>query len=35
MNWKARYIDYPTHFNKMEREFMDPIHTVLSHLIKI
>ncbi|MFB0562307.1 MAG: DegT/DnrJ/EryC1/StrS family aminotransferase [Candidatus Lokiarchaeia archaeon] len=30
MDWEVRYIDYPTHFKKMEREFMDAIHTVLS-----
>jgi len=30
MDWKVRYVDYPTHFKKMEREFMDAIHTVLS-----
>lgn len=30
MDWKVRYVDYPTHFRKMEREFMDTIRTVLS-----
>jgi len=30
MNWKVQYIDYPKHFKKMEREFMDAIHTILS-----
>ncbi len=30
MDWKIKYIDYPAHFKKMEREFMDTIHTVLS-----
>jgi len=30
MDWKVRYIDYPTQFKKMEKEIMDTIHTVLS-----
>lgn len=30
MDWKVKYIDYPSHFRKMENEFMDTIHTVLS-----
>lgn len=30
MDWKVKYIDYPAHFRKMEKEFMDTIHTVLS-----
>lgn len=31
MDWKVRYVDYPKHFKKMEREFMDTIRTVLSN----
>jgi len=31
MEWKVKYIDYPTHFKKMEKEVMDTIHTVLSN----
>ena len=30
MDWKVRYIVYPAQFKKMEREFMDTIHMVLS-----
>lgn len=30
MDWKVRFIDYPTQFQKMEREIMDTIRTVLS-----
>ena len=29
MEYKVRYIDYPTHFRKMEREIMETIRTVL------
>lgn len=30
MSWKVKYIDYPSHFHKMEKELMNTIHTVLS-----
>lgn len=30
MEWKVKYVDYPTHFRKMEKEFMDTVHTILS-----
>ena len=29
MDWKVRYINYPLHFKKIEREVMDTIYTVL------
>ena len=31
MDWKVKYIDYPTQFRNMETEIMDTINTVLSN----
>ncbi len=31
MNWKVRFVDYPSQFKKMEKEIMDTIKTTLSN----
>lgn len=30
MDWKVKYVNYPLHFKKMEKELMETIYTVLS-----